>query len=358
MRVVLCFFILVLLSSNILGQGKAKIEFKEIQHDYGTINQDDDPLPYTFRFKNTGSVPLIITNVRSSCNCTSPEWDRNPIMPGKEGNIKIAFIPKSNPGTFNKTIRVSSNAENSSATLRIKGYVVPNQESVKKLYREEIASLRVKSKRVSIGKQLNTEIKSKTIELFNDSEKEMKVEVKKAPSCIITSINPSIIKPHERAYLKISYDASKNNLYGFVWEKIYLSTNNKIDYRNELTISTTINEDFSTLSEADLKNAPVAEFKESGYDFGNIKPKEKVKHTFVIKNSGKRDLIIRRIKSSCDCIIPSIEKNIIGANESIPLKVTFDPNGRKGRQFKSITITTNDPKNPTKFLKINSNVID
>jgi len=68
-------------------------------------------------------------------------------------------------------------------------------------------------------------------------------------------------------------------------------------------------------------------------------------------------LIIRDVKSSCGCTAVSPSKNIVTANESVPLKVVFDSTGKSGRQNKTITVITNDPKNPTTVLRISSNIL-
>ena len=129
------------------------------------------------------------------------------------------------------------------------------------------------------------------------------------------------------------------------------------DYRNSIAVSTTLEEDFSKLSAADVASAPVVSYDSDAFDFGDIKPNSKVEHTFMLKNAGKRDLIIRDVKSSCGCTAVSPSKNMVAANESVPLKVVFDATGKSGRQNKTITVITNDPKNPTTMLRISSNIL-
>jgi hypothetical protein len=136
-----------------------------------------------------------------------------------------------------------------------------------------------------------------------------------------------------------------------------LNVDGQDDYKNSIAVSTTIEEDFSKLSADDLKNAPVVNYDAETFDFGDIKPGSKVEHTFMLKNIGKRDLIIRDVKSSCGCTAVSPSKNMVAAGESVPLKVAFDSTGKSGRQNKTITVITNDPKNPTTILRISSNIL-
>lgn len=92
----------------VFGQ-KAKIEFQETSFNFGTISEAGGKAIHVFNFKNTGNTPLILTNVRAGCGCTTPEWNRQPIAPGESGNIKVSFDPRNRPGSFTKSITVNSN---------------------------------------------------------------------------------------------------------------------------------------------------------------------------------------------------------------------------------------------------------
>ena len=113
-----------LLSFSINAQEKkiAKIEFESDTIDYGTIEKGADGVR-TFKFKNTGDAPLIITKVKSSCGCTVPEKPEAPILPGDTGEIKVKYDTE-RVMPIRKTITVTSNAETPTVALKIKGLVV------------------------------------------------------------------------------------------------------------------------------------------------------------------------------------------------------------------------------------------
>ncbi len=99
-----------------------KISFSEQEHNYGTIQKGGDG-NCEFVFTNEGNEPLILSNVKASCGCTTPSWTKEPIMPGKTGTIKVRYNTN-NVGSFTKTITVTSNAIDSPRiTLKIKGKV-------------------------------------------------------------------------------------------------------------------------------------------------------------------------------------------------------------------------------------------
>ena len=111
-----------LLTLGVSAQEKvAKIEFKTETVDYGDIDKGSDGVR-VFEFTNTGSAPLIITKVSSSCGCTIPKKPEGPIQPGERGEIQVKY-DTSRPGPIRKAITVLSNADTPTKILKIKGNV-------------------------------------------------------------------------------------------------------------------------------------------------------------------------------------------------------------------------------------------
>ena len=108
--------------------GGPKIEFKETEYNFGDIKEGDQA-KHEFVFTNTGDAPLILTNVEPSCNCTTPEWPKQPIMPGKSEKIVAIFDSKDRPGAFNKSIEVFSNATKEPIILTMKGNAKPKLDT-------------------------------------------------------------------------------------------------------------------------------------------------------------------------------------------------------------------------------------
>ncbi|MDC6390151.1 DUF1573 domain-containing protein [Maribacter sp. PR1] len=120
-KIVLVLFVGLLGLSLKAQDTAAKIEFKTETVDYGEIEKGSDGIR-VFEFTNTGSAPLIISNVRSSCGCTIPKKPEDPIMPGKTGEIQVKY-DTNRVGPIRKAITVTSNADTPTKILKIKGEV-------------------------------------------------------------------------------------------------------------------------------------------------------------------------------------------------------------------------------------------
>ena len=111
-----------LLTWGVSAQEKvAKIEFKTETLDYGEIEKGSDGVRI-FEFTTTGTAPLIISKVSSSCGCTIPKKPEEPIMPGDTGEIQVKY-DTTRPGPIRKAITVISNADTPTKILKIKGEV-------------------------------------------------------------------------------------------------------------------------------------------------------------------------------------------------------------------------------------------
>lgn len=118
-------FALVIVASFAFAQeesgtpaSNAQVTFTEKSFDFGDIKQGD-VVTHVFKFENTGTEPLILSDVRTTCGCTAPEWPKEPILPGKKSEIKVVFNSSGKVGSQNKVITVISNAKNSPERVSI-----------------------------------------------------------------------------------------------------------------------------------------------------------------------------------------------------------------------------------------------
>ena len=118
------FFAFAFMFVATFANAQGVIKFKTESHDFGKI-EEGVQAAYTFEFTNTGTAPVVISNAQASCGCTTPDWTKEPVMPGKTGKVMASFNSQGRPGNFSKTVTVISNSETPQIVLSIKGEVNP-----------------------------------------------------------------------------------------------------------------------------------------------------------------------------------------------------------------------------------------
>ena len=126
-RISFTLLLTIMMSGVLFAQNKPEATFNKDVHDYGSIKEEVEVAVSEFEFTNTGKTPVVIQRVIASCGCTSPSYTREPVLPGKKGQVKVAYQTTYRPGTFRKNIRVYTNVPDTVYTLTIKGNVIPKK---------------------------------------------------------------------------------------------------------------------------------------------------------------------------------------------------------------------------------------
>jgi len=94
------------------------IEFEKTRHHFGVIVAGEK-VSYTFKFKNTGDAPLVLSSASATCGCTVPSYTKEAIQPGDEGSVEVTFDSSGKSGMESKNITIGSNTIPNSTVLTI-----------------------------------------------------------------------------------------------------------------------------------------------------------------------------------------------------------------------------------------------
>lgn len=96
------------------------IQYDQPVFDFGTIDEGEI-VKHAYKFKNTGSEPLVISNAKGSCGYTVPTWPKEPVPPGGEAVINVEFNSKGKPGPQSKRVTVTANTTPTETFYRDQG---------------------------------------------------------------------------------------------------------------------------------------------------------------------------------------------------------------------------------------------
>lgn len=105
----------------------AKIAFAETAFDFGEV-KEGEVVTHTFSFTNTGKVPLLISNARSTCGCTVPSWPKEPIPPGEGGVLEVRFNTKNKKNKQSKPVTITANTYPATTKVYLNGFVKASEE--------------------------------------------------------------------------------------------------------------------------------------------------------------------------------------------------------------------------------------
>lgn len=343
----------LLLIAGVMMAQQPVITFEKTTHDFGKIHEEDGRVTTVFQFKNEGMVPLVLSSVRASCGCTTPNWPHQPIEPGEVGDITVTYNPNGRPGRFQKTITVTSNAETATTKLYIKGEVIPKPAKPVNQYTVKMGELSVKSNFVNFGTIKMGDKAQKEIEYANHTDHNLTVEV-------ITLVKDSYleglstlveIKPGETGKLLIYINTEKAKLYGPLNTQAYVVVNGKeiITDEYKVTIAAEVIEDFSKLTPEQIQLAPIAQVNNT-VDFGTVKANELKKQSVRLYNNGASNMLVHRLYTGHKNLIVTGPKSI-KAGKYGEIKLTLNTKDIKpGNYTYQLQVITNDPKQPKSLI--------
>ncbi|NVO84383.1 DUF1573 domain-containing protein [Hymenobacter terrestris] len=202
-------FLFLSIATLTAARAQGVLTFQGEQHDFGSI-PEGVMAAHEFRFKNTGNQPIIIANVQASCGCTTPDWTKTPILPGKSGMVKAVYSSAGRPGVFNKTVTVVSNATTPSAVLTIKGNVLNKEQMRSRLTPTQLAQsprLTLDRARHDFGKAEAGQTLTARFKVTNSGKQDLVLSaITSGCYCVGYKNVPSPIKPGETAVVELVYN--------------------------------------------------------------------------------------------------------------------------------------------------------
>jgi hypothetical protein len=104
------------------------INFSQTDFDFGTIDEGD-VVEHVFEFTNSGKAPLVIQKATATCGCTVPQWPREPIPVGGNGEIRVKFDSKNRQNLQTKYVTITANTQPEQTRLKISGRVLAKKSN-------------------------------------------------------------------------------------------------------------------------------------------------------------------------------------------------------------------------------------
>lgn len=354
---ILFFPIAALFANNAVAQGETSpaqaIEFTKRVHNFGKISVNEGAKHCSFEFKNISDKPVVISNILSSCGCTTPKWPKKPIMPGESGKVEVTYLNDQGPYPFDKALTVYTSASTKPIVLRITGLAYEKERSMKEMFPVAIGPLGVKNNVIRGGQISQGNSKSGNFKIANISGKSVKVEFAQASVGLELSIEPATIPGNSIADVSYTIDTRAKVNWGNTSYTAFAVCNG-VKAQIPISIECTIIDNFSQMTKEEKNKAPMLLAENSSFNFGTVKKGEKVQAQFNLRNTGHSPLIFHKIERKSEIAITTKEK--FNPGEKQTLQALLDTKGCSGEVIYTITIITNSPNRPLVNLFITGTV--
>lgn len=352
-------FLYIIFALPLLASAQASVDWNELVHDFGAIDERDGNVTCDFRVTNSGDVPVAIVSARASCGCTTPQFSTSLILPGETSAVEVTFDPVGRPGRFDKKVKIDisagDDAQNISTTLRIKGVVVGDGATITQRYPQGEGPMRLRSTVAAFGSVKNTRHGSAMIEAYNNSKDTIWPHWDGLPEYITVRLNGALfIAPAEQRTIMLSFDGQNAPDYGLVSSTFTLYPDRGDANPIAIDAVAMVQEDFSMLTPTAKAKAPVVATESGTIDFGTIsRDGGLVSHSLPIYNRGDNPLLIRRAYSNDPGVASvTVTPEKVKKGKSATLTVTVDPSQLPSELLNArISVITNDYQTPNLILR-------
>jgi Protein of unknown function (DUF1573). len=335
------------------------LTFKNPTHDFGSIGENDGFAEHTFSFVNTGDAPLVISTITASCGCTRPEWSKEPIEPGKEGFIIIAFNPQGRVGNFNKTATVYTNEDDGYKRhkLTILGVVVDKPvENPNIVYVDTTGGVGIENNKLIFDNVKYSGSNKRISYIKNYNSEAAYFSWENVPD-YITVVCPDSLKADWPGQFDVYIDDSKiADKRGHYTDNLSLTIKNrdgKILGSENIAVTANYLDDFNKLSPVKIVNSPSLDIENTMIHFGDLK-RGNANKQLVLKNKGKNDLILYSVTSDDTRVhFPDLTGKTLAQGETLTVNLTIKTKELgSGNINTDIHVVSNDPKGPVRLIKV------
>ena len=352
------FLLSILFAVNMVVSAQPKISFDKPNQDLGYLLWRN-PVTITYNFTNTGTKPLVISNVTTSCGCTTADWTKTPIAAGAKGTVTAVFDTEA-IGRFYKEVGVYCNASSTPIYLEFNGEVTADARNYSFTHPYGFDAIRLNKEEIEFNDVNKGEKPQFEILVANTSNKNYVPVLMHLPPYLSAKAYPEILPRQKSGRIVVTLDSEKLPKLGITSTSVYLSRfmGDKVGLENEIPVSVALLPDFAHVSEFERKNPPALSISAKNLEFPNLKPRQKKSQTVIITNNGKSNLEIQDMQVFSMAVAVKLKKHILAPGESTKMKITvLAKNLGRIKGAPRILMITNDPKQPMVTVRIKASIL-
>ena len=333
-------------------QAQPGIAFRQEKQEVGYVLWRH-PITVNYTFTNTGDRPLVLSNVTTSCGCTTAEWTREPIPAGGTGKVSAVFDAEA-IGHFVKEVGVYCNASPQPLYLEFSGEVTADARNYTFTHPIAFGAIRLDKDEIAFEDVNKGDRPRVELLVANTSGKNYTPVLMHLPPYLSAVAEPEVLARGKNGKITVTLDTDKLPKLGITRTSVYLSRypGDKVGTDNELPVSVALLADFSS---AEKDNPPVLELSVADAElvFEPLESRQKKSKTILIRNTGRSDLVIQDMQVFSIALGVKLNKRVLKPGETAKMKVTvLAENLPRIKGTPRILMMTNDPQRPKVSIRV------
>lgn len=312
------------------------------------------PKRVNFELRNSGTEPLQLKEVRSSCGCTEALWPREPIAPGATANLEVVFDAQL-LGSFQKEVEVFTNASDEPTYLTLQGRVVVTEsETNYEDFPIDLGNVRLSTNKVDFGDVNRGDHAEAELHILNPGRDNYRPQLMHLPPYLSARYLPEQLTGGRAGRIILTLDSKQLKTFGLRETTVYLArkTGDRVSPENEIHISTVLLPSFAHYKESDWKTAPKMELSADSLDFSILATKKKATQVILITNKGQKPLTISSLQVTGRALQVKLSNRNVAPGKTVKLKVKAEADvWKKEKTTPQLMLITNDPKKPKTIIK-------
>lgn len=329
----------------------AQLEWLATDYDFGTMKEIAGPKTGSVRFVNRGDKPVVINQVRPSCGCTGSDYTEGQIAPGDTATVSFTYNPKGRPGRFEKTVKVYVGEDNERTTIKIRGTVIGAPETLQTSYPVEVGPLRLSQRILTAGDVRYGTARHLFLQGYNQSPDTIYPVWNHPAKSLSIGISSRAVAPGDGVTFSVYFNTREGELPGTVSYPIEIIADSTASEPAVADVEFRANvvPDAIGPGASDLKDAPSITLSPANVDLGTVG--EKAELGFIVSNTGKSDLQIKRMYG--DGIAITRFPVRLKPGKSGECRGSVKLSGRDDGPFAvKLEVVSNDPLKPLAVIKV------
>ena len=338
----------------------SSLQFTATSYDFGHIREDGGEVECIFKATNNSNKEIFVTDITTSCGCTSTKYSKEAIAPHSTFELRVKFNPYNRPGRIDKHIFVTTSDSETVIKLLLKGYVQERERSIDEVYPFDMGEgLRLRSNFHAFGYIEHGDIIEELIGYTNTSKRTINISIEFIKKSGFLKVDyPTTIAAGASGDITLCYSIPEAcTTYGTISDKLRLKIGNS-EARYIISSEAIVTDNFSMVDDI---SAPHIDISKKIIKFGEINSdKEVLEEVITVTNSGASPLKLRGIESSSKALECVASSQTLQPGQSTKLRVRVYPKriaATEGLFSERVRIITNDPTRPMQSIKVNA-IID